>query len=104
MLFLDIHYTKRRIESARTSLLKLFSPDNAQVACSFLDKLSIENKSYGRIANYAECIKRILLIKDDKNVSEWTRKEIESVHKAIVDTDYENSVKKLLFLLVKVKF
>lgn len=59
-----------------------------------MDRLRLDNKSYGRIANYAECIGRILEIKDDKNIKEWTREEIEFIHKTIADSDYENSVKK----------
>ena len=94
MAYLDIHHSKRRIEYARAGLHRMFSADNAQVACEFLDRLRIENKSYGRIANYAECAKRILLVKDDKSISEWTKKEIESIHKVIAESDYENSVKK----------
>jgi hypothetical protein len=67
---LDIHHSKKRIEYARAGLHRKFSADNVQVACEFLDRLRIENKSYGRIANYAECTRRILLIKDDKRISE----------------------------------
>jgi hypothetical protein len=59
--------------------IKKISVENAKVACEFLDRLRIENKSYGRIANYAECAKRILILKDDKRISEWTRKEIELI-------------------------
>lgn len=94
MTHLDIHNSKRRIEYVRTSFQKMFSDKNAKIACEFLDRLRIENKSYGRIANYAECTKRILLVKDDKIISEWTRKEIELIHKVIAESDYENSVKK----------
>ncbi len=72
MAHLDIHNSKRRIEYVRTSFQKMFSEENAKIACEFLDRLRIENKSYGRIANYAECTKRILLVKDDKIISEWT--------------------------------
>ena len=91
---LDIHNTKRRVGYIKAALPRRFSAENAGVACEFLDRLRLENKSYGRISNYAESIKRILVIKDDKKVSEWTRKEIESVHGVIADSDYENSVKK----------
>ncbi|MDE1764329.1 MAG: hypothetical protein KGH88_08825 [Thaumarchaeota archaeon] len=91
---LDIHHSRKRVEYARTSIGKMFSAENAKAASEFLDRLQIENKSYGRIANYGESIKRIFLIKDDKKISEWTRKEIESVHKKIAESDYENSVKK----------
>lgn len=59
-----------------------------------MDRLRLDNKSYGRIANYADCIRRILEIKDDKNIQEWRREEIEFIHKTIADSDYENSVKK----------
>ncbi|MGI0060113.1 MAG: tyrosine-type recombinase/integrase, partial [Nitrosotalea sp.] len=91
---LDIHNMKARIEQAKTRFGKKFRPENARVVCEFLDRLRLENKSHGRIANYAECCQRILQIRDDKNISEWTKKEIESIHKVIADTDYKNSVKK----------
>ncbi len=91
---LDIHHSRKRVEYTRIAIEKLFSSDNAKITCEFLDRLQIENKSYGRIANYAESIKRILLIKDDKKISDWTKKEIESVHKTIAESNYENSVKK----------
>lgn len=94
MDYLDIHNSKKRIEYAKASIRKRFSTDNANIACEFLDRLRIENKSYGRIANYAESIKRILSIKDNRKISDWTRKEIELIHKEIAESNYENSVKK----------
>src|SRR4029077_15084044 len=94
MTTLDIHNSRRRIEYATTNFHRRFSTCNAKIACEFLDRLVIENKSYGRIANYAEAIKRILDIKDDKKILDWTKKEIESVHKVLAESNYENSVKK----------
>lgn len=91
---IDIHNAKQRTERAKINLQKKFSGDNAKIVCKFMDRLRLDNKSYGRIANYAECIGRILEIKDDKNIKEWTREEIEFIHKTIADSDYENSVKK----------
>ena len=91
---IDIHNAKRRTELAKINLQKKFSACNVEITCNFLDRLRLDNKSYGRIANYAECIGRVLAIKDDKNIKEWTRKEIEFIHKAIADSNYENSVKK----------
>jgi integrase/recombinase XerD len=94
MTTLDIHNSRRRIEYAKTNFQRRFSTCNAKIACEFLDRLIIENKSYGRIANYAEGIKRILDIKDDKKISNWTKKEIEFVHKVLAESNYENSTKK----------
>ena len=94
MIKVDIHSSKQRTERAKTTLQKNFSEGNAQTACKFVDRLRLDNKSYGRIANYADCIRRILEIKDDKNIKEWSREEIEFIHKTIADSDYENSVKK----------
>ena len=91
---IDIHNAKKRTERAKINLQKKFSGDNAKIVCKFMDRLRLDNKSYGRIANYAECIGRILEIKDDKKIKEWTREEIEFIHKTIADSDYENSVKK----------
>lgn len=91
---LDIHNNRARIEYAKAGFHKKFLPENADTACAFLDRLRLENKSHGRISNYGECIQRILKIKDDKKINEWTKKEIEFIHKIIADTDYENSVKK----------
>lgn len=91
---IDIHNAKRRTERAKTKLQERFSENNAKMACRFLDRLRLDNKSYGRIANYAECIGRILEIKDSKDIGEWTREEVEFIHKTIADSNYENSVKK----------
>lgn len=98
---IDIHNSKKRIEFARSAISRLFSAENARMASEFFDRLRIENKSYGRIANYAESVKRILYIKDDRKISEWTRKEIESVHMKIAESDYENSVKKDTLISLK---
>ncbi|MGI0101988.1 MAG: tyrosine-type recombinase/integrase [Nitrosotalea sp.] len=98
---IDIHNTKKRIEYIKAALPRRFSEENAKTTCEFLDKLRIENKSYGRIANYAESIKRILVIKDDVKISEWTKKEIELVHKKIAESNYENSVKKDTLIALK---
>ena len=94
MIKVDIHSSKKRTERAKITLQKNFSDCNARTACKFVDRLRLDNKSYGRIANYADCIRRILEIKDDKNIKEWNREEIEFIHKTIADSDYENSVKK----------
>jgi len=93
-VIVDIHRSKNRTERAKINLLKKFSENNAKTTCKFLDRLRLENKSYGRIANYADCIGRILEIYDEKNISEWTREDIEFIHKTIADSNYENSVKK----------
>ena len=98
---LDIHNNRKRIEYARSSIFRSFSEENAKIASEFFDRLRLENRSYGRIANYAESVKRILSIKDDKKISEWTRKEIESVHMAVSESDYENSVKKDTLIALK---
>jgi len=94
MTQIDIHSSRRRTDLAKINFQKKFSGSNAKISCRFLDRLRLDNKSYGRIANYADCISRILKIKDDKKINEWTRKEIEFIHKTIADSDYENSVKK----------
>lgn len=94
MAKIDIHNAKRRTERAKTKLQERFSENNAKISCRFLDRLRLDNKSYGRIANYAECIGRILEIKDNKDIQEWTREEVEFIHKTIADSNYENSVKK----------
>ena len=98
---LDIHNSKKRIECARSAIFRLFITENATVASEFFDRLRIENKSYGRIANYAESVKRILYLKDDKKISNWTRKDIESVHMKIAESDHENSVKKDTLIALK---
>jgi integrase len=101
MKTIDIHNARRRIECARINIQKRFSEDNAKTACRFLDRLRLDNKSHGRIANYAECIRRILEIKDDKKIQDWSKEEIEQIHKTIADADYANSVKKDTLLALK---
>lgn len=101
MTEIDIHNTRKRTEHAMMAIQKKFSEDNAKAACRFLNRLRLDNKSYGRISNYAECICRILEIKDDKKIRDWSREDIEQIHKTIADTDYANSVKKDLLLALK---
>ncbi len=91
---IDIHNEKKKVENAKRNMYKKFSSDNADITYKFLDRLRLENKSYGRIANYGDCIRRILEIKDDKKIQDWSRQEIEHIHKVLADSDYENSVKK----------
>lgn len=94
MTKIDIHNSKKRTERAKINIQKKFSEVNAKTVCRFLDRLRLDNKSYGRITNYADCIIRILRINDTKNIKDWTREEIEFIHKTIADADYENSTKK----------
>ncbi len=101
MKAIDIHNARKRIECARINIQKRFSEDNAKTACRFLDRLRLDNKSHGRVANYAECIRRILEIKDDKKIQEWSKEDIEQIHKTIADSDYANSVKKDTLLALK---
>lgn len=65
---IDIHNSKKRIEFARSAIFRLFTAENHIIASNFFDRLRIENKSYGRIANYAGSVKRILCLKDDKKI------------------------------------
>ncbi|PIN82941.1 MAG: hypothetical protein COV65_04815 [Nitrosopumilales archaeon CG11_big_fil_rev_8_21_14_0_20_33_24] len=101
MKTIDIHNSKKRIEYAKLTIQKRFSEDNSKTACRFLDRLRLDNKSHGRVANYAECIRRILEIKDDKKIQEWSKEDIEQIHKTIADSDYANSVKKDTLLALK---
>ena len=90
----DWHNSQRRVDLAKIRIAKRFSNKNADIACRFLDKLRLGNMSYGRIENYSGSVIRILKIKDDKKIENWSKREIELVHKAIADSAYENSVKK----------
>ena len=80
---IDIHNQKKKVESIKRNMHKKFSNDNAIITCKFLDRLRLENKSHGRIANYGDCIRRFLEIKDDKKVQDWSRQEIEYIHKVL---------------------
>lgn len=98
---IDIHNARKRIEYARINIQKRFSEDNAKTACRFLDRLRVDNKSHGRITNYAEWIRRILGIKDDKKIQDWSKEDSVQIHKTITDADYSNSVKKDTLLALK---
>lgn len=97
----DIHKAKARVERSKTSITKRFSKDNAEITCGFLTRLRLENKSYGRIANYADSSIRILKSKDDKKIQDWSREEIETIHQIIADSDHANSVKKSTLTTLK---
>ena len=75
----DIHKSRETIEWARQSVSRRFSTVNADITCRFLTRLRLENKSYGRVANYADCMIRILKIKDDSCITGWSRTDIEEV-------------------------
>ncbi len=68
MIKVDIHSLQKRTERAKTALQKSFSDTGARTACKFMHRLGLNNKSYGRIANHAPCVRRILEIKGGKNV------------------------------------
>jgi len=97
----DIHKAKERVERSKTSITKRFSKCNAEIICRFLTRLRLENKSYGRIANYADASIRILKTKDDKNIQDWSRDDIETVHQKIADSNHANSVKKSTLTALK---
>ena len=92
MIKVDIHSSKQRTERAKTTLQKNFSEGNAQTACKFVDRLRLDNKSYGRIANYADCIRRILEIKDDKNIQVELVENNSSKETATTSTSQHKSV------------
>ncbi|MDE1861996.1 MAG: site-specific integrase [Thaumarchaeota archaeon] len=94
MEVLDIHHSRERVEWTRVAIQKRFSAVNSKVAVDFLDRLRLENKSWGRIENYGSSVMRILTIRDDKKISNWTRKDIESIHIAIANASWANSTKK----------
>ncbi len=82
MKTIDIHNSKKRIEYAKIIIQKRFSEDNAKLVFRFLDRLRLDNKSHGRIANYAECIRRILELKDDK-IADWSKEDIEQIRTSV---------------------
>jgi hypothetical protein len=47
--------------------------------------LRLDDKSHGRILNYAECTCRILEIRDGKKIKDWSKEDIEHIHKTIAD-------------------
>ena len=94
MEVLDIHHSRERVEWTRVAIQKRFSAVNSKVAADFLDRLRLENKSWGRIENYGSSVIRILAIRDDKKISNWTRKDIESIHIAIANASWASSTKK----------
>ncbi|HET6516870.1 MAG TPA: site-specific integrase [Nitrosopumilaceae archaeon] len=91
---IDWHNSKRRAELAKMRIQKRFSKENTAIAWRFLDRLRLDNMSYGRIENYSGSVIRVLHLKDDKEIKDWSKEEIEKVHMMIADSSYENSVKK----------
>ena len=90
----DIHGAKERLEASKNRITRRYSSDNAMICNRFLTRLRLENKSYGRVCNYADCIIRMLKIKDDSCIRNWSRDDIEMIHQKIADSDHTNSVKK----------
>ncbi|MBI1662395.1 MAG: site-specific integrase [Nitrosopumilus sp.] len=97
----DIHKAKERVERSKKSITRRFSKNNAEITCRFLVRLRLENKSYGRVANYADSAIRILKFKDDKKIQDWTRDDIENIHQIIADSEHANSVKKSTLTTLK---
>jgi hypothetical protein len=62
---IDWHNSKRRVELAKMRIQRRFSKENTTIACRFLDRLRLDNMSYGRIENYSGSVIRILQLKDD---------------------------------------
>jgi hypothetical protein len=52
--------------------------------------------SYGGIENYSGSIIRILQIKDEKKIQNWSKREIEQMHKTIADSSLRILSKKIL--------
>jgi len=57
-------------------------------------RLNLENKSPGRIANYADNCIRILRICNSL-IWDWSRADVERIHEAITDLPHANFAKKL---------
>jgi hypothetical protein len=95
MKTIDIHNARKRIECARINIQKRFSEDNSKTACRFLDRLRLDNKSHGRVANYAECIRRILEIKDDKKSRSGPKKTSNKSTKQLLTLITQTLSKKL---------
>ncbi|MEM3065511.1 MAG: hypothetical protein QW177_09110 [Candidatus Nitrosotenuis sp.] len=97
MKTIDIHNARKRIECAIINIQKRFSEDNAKTACRFLDRWRLDNKSHVRIANYAECIRRILEIKDDKKSRTGQKKTSNKSTKQLLMLITQTRSKKILF-------
>ena len=76
----DWHNSQRRVELAKIRIGNRFSKENTDTACRFFDKLRLGNISYGRIENYSGSVIRVLKIKDDKKIENWSKREIKLVH------------------------
>ncbi|RNJ80743.1 MAG: site-specific integrase [Nitrosopumilus sp. B06] len=89
----DIHHSAYRVKLALAKLESRYEGPNYDVVRRYLDRLRMANRSYGRIASYAECTNRILAI-CGRPIVQWNREDIERMHREIADSKYANSVKK----------
>ena len=96
----DIHKSRYRTGLELRRIAEKHPGQNHEIARRYLDRLRMNNSSYGRISSYATGIAKILGI-CGKPVTSWTRADIEDVHRAIADSGYANSVKKELLTCLK---
>lgn len=89
----DIHHSVYRTGLYLKKMEKQFEGPNFEAVSRYLDRLRMANRSHGRIACYAENINKILGL-CGRPIVQWTREDIERIHREIADSKYSNSVKK----------
>ncbi|MDA7953609.1 MAG: tyrosine-type recombinase/integrase [Nitrosopumilus sp.] len=89
----DIHKSKYRVGLELKKVAKRHPGRNYEIVCRYVDRLRMNNISMGRIANYAAGASKMLEI-CGAPVPEWTREDVENIHRYITSSDYSNIVKK----------
>ena len=89
----DIHKSRYRTELELKKIAKRHPGPNYELACRYIDRLHMANRSLGRISSYAAGVAKILDI-CGATVAEWSREDVERIHKSIACSRYSNSVKK----------
>ncbi len=89
----DIHKSKYRIQLEMKKIARRHPGPNYEIVSKYVDRLRMNNISYSRISSYATGVAKMLDM-CGAPVTEWTREDVEGVHRAIVDSKHSDNVKR----------
>ncbi len=98
MMEIDLHNSPRRFEKEKENI-SVFK--NGKMAVAALEAMVTHGISVSRVSTLAWNVKTILTWKDDKQVSQWTKKDVEYIINQMQKKDWSSETRERFAFTIK---
>lgn len=98
MMEIDLHNSSRRFEKEKENISAF---KNGKIAVASLEAMVTHGISVSRVSTLAWNVKTILTWKDDKQVSQWTRKDVEYIINQMQKKDWSSETRERFAFTIK---